>query len=59
MCLQGPLESLVLLDRLLFMEECGVTMETLKQDNTTHAHVKLVPLFDDYVSPRSIALVMT
>ena len=58
-CLQGPIESLVLLDRLLYVEEhFTIQMEKLKQDNAIPMTVRLVPLFDDFVSPRNVALVI-
>lgn len=44
-CLQGPLESLLLLDRLLFFEAAPLTT------------AQLVPLFSDLISPRNVALV--
>lgn len=43
-CMQGVLESLVLLDRLVCMQEWGVRAE-------------LLPLFDEVLSPRNMALV--
>lgn len=42
--LQGVLESLILRDRLQYLEEKGIK-----------AH--LVKAFDDYISPRNIAIV--
>ena len=42
-CLQGAIESLVLLDRLLYLKEHGIG-------------AKLEPLFDDAISPRNVAI---
>ena len=44
-CLQGPLESLLLLDRLLYLK------------STPLMTAQLVPLFSDLISPRNVALV--
>ena len=43
MCMQGALESLVLLDRCMYLRERGVKAE-------------LVPVFDEVTSPRNVAL---
>ena len=45
-CMQGAMETLLLGDRLTFLRECGLSPS-------------LVPLFDDLVSPRNIAIVTT
>ena len=44
--MQGPLESLVVADRLVFLRERGFSPQP-------------VPLFDDLISPRNIAIVTT
>ena len=43
MCLQGVLEHLVMVDRLLYLKEHGLL-----------AHHQ--PVFDDCISPRSVAI---
>ncbi|CAI8034380.1 hypothetical protein GBAR_LOCUS19364 [Geodia barretti] len=45
-CMQGAMETLLLADRLTFLREHGLSPI-------------LLPLFDDLVSPRNIAIVTT
>ena len=42
--LQGVLESLILVDRLIFLKECEL-------------HAEIIPVMDDFISPRNIAIV--
>lgn len=46
MCMQGVLESLLVADRTVFLQERGLTP-------------MVVPLFDDLISPRNMAIIVS